>query len=215
MSDIALTSRDILLHLDGYNIERTKKGYLYGEEDDRMFLVESVNSENQDGRWLVKFRDEVSYVSPALFVLLWTNVHLYVNGQTLEDGTVMNRDKAAELCATGTEEVKPPAKKETKRKRVEDSSNAIQENKRKRVRRKTADTFPNKLQDVAVRGGKLVEEKNYVRPQPQTKWVNTRITDEERDSRAVKNREDEDLFQNVPVMFYPEKGSPFSLEGSF
>jgi hypothetical protein len=215
MSGITLTSKDVQIHLDGFNIERTKKGYLYGEEDDVLFLVEALREENSEGRWLVKFKDEISYVAPKLYGLLASNVHAYVNGQTLEDGTVMNRDKAAELSTAGCEEVKAPSKKETKRKRVEDSCNAIQENKKKRRRRATDNAFPVKLQDVAVRGGKLVQEKNYVRPQQQTKFVNTKITDEERDERETENRKYEDLFQEVPVLFYPEEGSPFSLQGEF
>ncbi len=98
----ALAFDDLYKHLAHYTIRGTKRGYLNGEEHQVMYLVDSWNPETNEGRWIIKFRGEVSYVSPALYQLLSDNTHSYVLGQTLGDGTLMTNDKVLELARRRT-----------------------------------------------------------------------------------------------------------------
>lgn len=94
----ALAFDDLYKYLANYSIQSTKRGYLNAEEHQILYLVESHSHLSNEGRWLVKFRGEVSFVSPALYDLLCNNTHNLVLGQTLPDGTLMTRDKAYEMA---------------------------------------------------------------------------------------------------------------------
>ena len=89
-------------HLGGYAITYTKRGYLNAEEYQLIYLVEALASSTNDGRWLVKYKGEISYVSPALFALLKNNTHALVLGQTMKDGTLMTKDKAFDFAKTNS-----------------------------------------------------------------------------------------------------------------
>lgn len=92
----ALAFDDIYKHMANYTIKHTKRGYINGEEHQVIYLAEGLTHFTNEGRWLVKLRGEVSYVSPALYSLLSDNAHTTVIGQTLPDGTMMTRDKILE-----------------------------------------------------------------------------------------------------------------------
>jgi hypothetical protein len=60
-------------------------------------MVAGVNGTGE-GRWIAKYKNEVSYVSPALYDLLLHLAVPQVVGQTLSDGTVMTENKARALA---------------------------------------------------------------------------------------------------------------------
>jgi hypothetical protein len=93
----ALAFDDIYEHLAGFAIIYTKRGYVNAEEHQVVYLVETVSHLTNEGRWLVKYKGEVSYVSPSLFTMLKQNTHSMVLGQTLKDGTLMTREKAYDM----------------------------------------------------------------------------------------------------------------------
>src|SRR5688572_16278780 len=114
-TDVFLTFDEIQTHLQGFNVLRIKTGYFYGDQEHVILLAEAVRHDpygTQEGRWLVKYKDGFSYVEPQLFTYLFANVHNYINGQTLDDGTVMNPEKAQELGKAGGEApVKTPVRR--------------------------------------------------------------------------------------------------------
>ncbi len=206
--DVHMTSRDLQIHLSGFGIVRTKKGYLYGDEKQMLFLTEGKPEEDGvDGRWLAKYSDEISYVSPKLFQLLFVNTHPFVNGQTLEDGTIMNPEKAAEISKTGGEYVPRKTVKQTKQQKLEEENtqgNPIVTNKRKRAQRKsTGKRVPKKqqstLQDVAVMGMKV----EFPPPPPsnmsqdQKKCLKAMDTYCKKKKNKEEREEEEDVYVNM------------------
>lgn len=212
-SEVCLTFEDIQTHLQGFNVAKIKTGYFYGDQDHVILLAEA-SSNYGEGRWLVKYKDGFSYAEPQLFNLLYANCHTFVNGQTLDDGTVMNPEKALELSKTGDLSLPKPAtprRAQSKRKTSTASTvvpgEMLKDNKRRR--KSKTEILPSKIDpaEIAVRGGK-----NYLRPVSHDKYVNTVITDEQRDQKQLDLREVEDVFQAIEVQFYNTDGSTFELD---
>jgi hypothetical protein len=98
----ALAFDDIYKHMANFTIKHTKRGYVNGEEHQVLYMVEGFSPVTNEGRWLIKMKGEVSYVSPALYALISDNTHATVIGQTLPDGTMMTRDKTLEIARMRT-----------------------------------------------------------------------------------------------------------------
>lgn len=98
---------EMLEHIKGYNLVKHKQGYYHACRDDQLFLVHAVKEFSQDhyrqpeGKWLARYEGEISYLSPKLYELLEGYVHPEMLGQTLDDGTVMSREKSLVLGNLG------------------------------------------------------------------------------------------------------------------
>jgi hypothetical protein len=89
---------ELLKHIEGFRHVASKQGKFHGYEEDQMMLVKAVrpvgNYGEEEGRWVVRYKGEFSYVSPELYNLLDAYTHKDVHGQTLRDGTIMCEEKS-------------------------------------------------------------------------------------------------------------------------
>ena len=83
-------------HLFSFTLVDTKLGYFLGKPEDKMILVHGTRKieDNDEGKWVVWYKKNISYVCPELYNLLQTYNQPYIEGQTLSDGTVMSINRA-------------------------------------------------------------------------------------------------------------------------
>lgn len=211
-------------HLDGHGITKAKWGLFMGQEQHGMFLVEGFlqasNGEEQ-GRWLLKYRGEIAYISPNLFALMEDCVYDVKTGQTLSDGSVMSVSRAVDLTFKKEEgEIVPaPVKKVATKKRLGEDQSSLREAKRRRLTSgsKKAAAYDRKA-DIAAKAtmskvfeSKVVSKVKTALPNtkkeppkkyaPPSSRVNTVITDAQRDKREADFMQTEKDFLNVDVQF--------------
>lgn len=94
-----LSSDDIFAHIANMVVKERKRGYFNGNPNEILHLFHAVDICCGDpqtnairGKWLVRYRSEISYVSPTLYALLSSALSERVIGQTIKDGTVVSSE---------------------------------------------------------------------------------------------------------------------------
>lgn len=79
-----------------------------GQEEVVFYFVQAHNPQNE-GKWMLRFGSEISYLSPSLYAALFRMTYEEVLGQTMADGTTFTLEKAlfkgrtmAETSSCGT-----------------------------------------------------------------------------------------------------------------
>jgi hypothetical protein len=95
--------KEISHHMMGYTIQDLPQlGYFHANCEDQIMLVWGTKENQygiQEGRWLIRYQGEHSYVSPQLFKLVSDYVHDEICGQTMRDGTIMSLEKSKQLAS--------------------------------------------------------------------------------------------------------------------
>lgn len=84
---------------DGTGIGRNKTGYVVGSVHRKITLIEALPLTDtvKDGTWAVMRREEISYVGPDLFQILWDITLTSMVGQIMPDGSVLTPITATAL----------------------------------------------------------------------------------------------------------------------
>jgi hypothetical protein len=231
-ADAYMTIDEMHVHAAGHSMVRSKASYFNGQEQDIMCLTEAREIQGGAGKWIVKHKQQISYVSPNLFQVLWESCHGYRNGQTLPDGSTMCEEKAIELSklpeeqrelpkqtpsakrkrsTTAAKDGQPAAKRQRTKKTTvtgSDNSNLLKKNKEKRAQTAT------RLKDVAITAKQSQSQRAkaletalkmaFKRPAKYIGGVKI-MTDEEREHFDDLIKEEEDDFEHVEIST-PEEG---------
>ncbi len=87
---------EIYPYIQGCVVKDNKRGYFGGMEDQILYLVEAYEPARQpgqsdQGKWIVKYNGEISYVSPKLYDFMYKFTSKEILGQTLPDGTALTQ----------------------------------------------------------------------------------------------------------------------------
>lgn len=192
-------------HMKNMMIQRTKRGYVNGEEEQLLYLMEGRGVDKGDGRWLVRYKGEISYVAPELFQMLYNNITDKIIGQTLEDGTVMTKQKIISKKASDkTETVQPTTDTEgtkKRKRRVNNEETKTQpQAKRRRVIKKPQELTPEEIERYKKKDVWLVARPGTEHVEVIEKiQVNNSTKEAKKDTRAVDrmDRKNKRLAKNV------------------
>jgi hypothetical protein len=95
--------QEISKHMMGYTQQSLPQlGFFHANCEDQIMLVWGTRENQygiQEGRWLVRYQGEHSYVGPQLFKLISDYTHDEILGQTMLDGTIMSVEKSKQLAS--------------------------------------------------------------------------------------------------------------------
>lgn len=223
---------EMMKHIEGFQLVSRKFGHFHGNCEDPMFLLKATRETGQygeqEGRWVIRYDGEYSYVSPALFERIDSYVHKEIMGQTLGDGTIMCDEKSRVLAdgrISGSQPVSPihslgttekvqsgtagvkgvepnPNRRGTKRPMEDKQTRGGLHQHTANKRRKRGTSVP--IRD-AVRGGSGVVEQNRSKIEPEDVAVVGRMNEELHAQKLNMFRLDHELSFQQPVPIKQEE----------